>query len=217
MKKVKKIGKMKKVQLSLVTTLLLICGVTFAYTPQKDFSASTYIGVQLGYANTHYAKDWLTGGASNVTVGDVNNSGLAGRFHVGYDFNKNFALEVGATFLPKVKFNNVSISGSSGVDLSFNQRIIDLCAKASLPCKYNIDLYGKIGVADVIRDDIEASAGGQTVRSDDQDAEAVPTLGAGIDYGFNDHVFADLAYMHYFGKNDLKATDFVGIGIAYRF
>jgi len=208
--------KVEKSQISLLIVLLLVCGVTFAYT-SKQYPTGVYIGMQLGGADTHYTEKWLTDDANDVTVGSVNSSGLAGRFHVGYDYNKYFALEAGITFLPKVKFNNVSAFGSPGVNVSFNQSILDLCAKANLPWKYNIDLYGKAGVASVIRNNMEASAGGQTIQSDDQDTKTVPTLGAGIDYGFNDHVFADLAYMHYFGKDDLEPIDFVGIGVAYRF
>ncbi len=206
---------MKKIQISLAAALLLVCGMTFAYTSQQEPSA-LYIGVQPGYANMHYTKEWLTSG-TNMTVGSVKSSGFTGRFHVGFDFNKNFALETGVMFLPKIKFNNVRTSGSSAVDLSFNQSLIDVCAKANMPMKHNIDLYSKVGMAMVIRDGIQASSGGQTFQSDYQDKKIVPALGVGMDYGFNQHVFADLAYMHYFNKDDLEATDFVGLGVAYRF
>jgi opacity protein-like surface antigen len=207
---------MKKIQISLAAASLLVCGMAFAYTSQQESSAF-YVGVQPGYANTHYTKEWLIGDASNTTIGSVKSSGFTGRFHVGFDFNKNFALEAGVMFLPKIKFNNVSISGSQGIDLSFNQSLIDICAKANMPMKHNIDLYSKVGFAAVVRDGIQASSGGQTVQSDYQDRNIVPAFGVGMDYGINEHVFADLAYMRYFSKNDLEAIDFVGFGMVYRF
>lgn len=205
---------MKKIQISLAAALLLVCGITFAYTSQQK-PAAVYIGLQLGYANTHYTEQWLISGTTNIrTVGDVQNSGLAGRFHVGYDFNQYFALEAGLTFLPKVEFNDIN---STGVDVSFTQSIFDFCAKANLPLQYNIDLYGKAGFASVLRDDLEASAGNVRVETDYQDTKTVPALGAGMAYGFNDHVFVDLSYMHYFGKDDLQPIDFTGVGVVYRF
>jgi len=206
----------KKMQISLAAVLLLVCGAAFAYTSKQE-PAAMYFGFQPGYANMHYTKECLKTPSIDITnIGSVDSSGFAGRFYVGYDFNKNFGMEVGYVFLPKIKFNNVNALGYLPFDASFNQNIFDFCAKATLPLKYNIDLYGKAGAAIVVRDDFELSTGGQTAEADSQDTETVPAIGAGVDYGFNDHVFADLSYMHYFGKNDLQATDFVGIGLIYR-
>lgn len=220
MENVKNVKKVKKSQLIITAALLLFGGTAFAYTTEHNL-ATGYVGLQLGHANTHYTSQWLIQGNSDMTVGDVDNSGFAGRIYGGYNFNKYFALETGFTFLPTVKFNDVRYRSGPNVDLSFRQNILDLCAKGNYPLKsninYNVDLYGKVGIASVIRSDLEASSGGQTARSDAQDTKVVPEIGVGADYGFTDNVFADLSYMHYFAKDDLKATDFIGFGLTYKF
>jgi opacity protein-like surface antigen len=43
------------------------------------------------------------------------------------------------------------------------------------------------------------------------------TVGIGGDYRITKHVFFDVNYLYYFGNGDLKATDFIGCGIVYRF
>lgn len=207
-------GANKKIQISLVAALFLFCGASFAYTTKQDQS-SVYAGLQLGYANMHYDKQWLLSGNNSINVGSVNNSGLAGRLSLGYDFSKNLGMEIGYVFLPKVKFNEVNVDQHT---VSFDQNIIDICGKVTWPLQqYNVDLYGKAGVAGVTRDDLQASKGAQKVEFDAADTKTVAVIGAGVDYGFSDHVFADLSYMHYFAQDDLKPTDFVGIGMAYRF
>ena len=83
---------------------------------------------------------------------------------------------------------------------------------------HNIDIYGKAGGAIVFQDDAKLSHKGQSIaESDSIYKKAVPMIGAGVDYGFNDHVFADLSYAHYFKQDGIQPTDFVGLGLVYRF
>lgn len=203
----------KKMQISLAAALLLVCGTAFAYTVKQE-PAAVYVGFQPGYANMHYDKKWFFGNDSSGTVGSINNSGLAGRLYLGYDFNKNFGVETGYILLPKIKFNNIYFSKAN---FSFNQNVFDFFAKLTMPLQYDIDIYGKAGVAMVVRDDAELSYEGQTAESNSIDRKTVPVIGIGADYGFNDHVFADLSYMRYFEQDDVKPIDFIGIGVVYRF
>lgn len=198
--------KSKTLQLFLAITLSLTYGITFAYTTKQNPSGA-YIGFQTGYGNINYSKEEKVY-PFYVYSESVDSSGLAGRLYAGYDFNKYFALEAGITLLPKVTFH------FPADDFGFNQNALDLLGKVTLPLQYNIDLYAKAGVADVIRANYTLDG----TEYSDRYTDIVPAAGMGASYGFNENVFADLSYMHYFGKEDyFKPADFLGIGIVYKF
>lgn len=203
---------MKKIG-CLAILALMASGVSYAYTSDKNENGF-YAGVQLGYADMHYDSDWLTQDSYFTSVDSVDSKGMAGRIHIGYDFNKYFALEMGYLILPKVKFNNIN---NLKIDESFTQNILDFFAKGTLSLNYGFDLYAKAGLAGVRRGDIEVSSGGTTLKSDDTNNKTVGAFGIGADYRITDHIFVDAGYTRYLGTGDLKPTDFVALGIAYRF
>jgi opacity protein-like surface antigen len=207
---------MKRLKYLIMGLLVTFSGVSFAYTVSQKPSGF-YVGAQAGYAYLHYPKSWLTDDPNFISVGSVDNKGFASRVHVGYDFNQYFAMEMGYIYLPRIKFNDITISGGSGINESFRQSVIDFLAKGTLPLNGGFDLYGKAGIASVNRDDLEATAGGVTVKSNVKDTKTVAALGVGMDYRLINNLVADLGYMHYFNSGDLEATDFIGLGIAYRF
>ena len=209
---------MKKTQFFLITALSLACGIAFAsnaIVPQKK-PAAFYTGIQLGYGNTHYTTTKTINALSGYPIGSVDSSGLAGRFYVGYDFNKYFAIEGGMTLLPRVKFHDV-IAPAGVSDINFRQSAFDLLAKATLPLPNNFGIYGKAGIASVFRNGFEGSRDGQVTDLSGNYNNTVPVVGVGANYGFNDHVLADVSLMHYCGTGDLQPTDFIGVGVVYRF
>lgn len=202
---------------SLVLAILLMSGSAFAYTNinSKQNQNAGYIGIQFGYGNTHYNKKEKID-IGHIYSSNVTHTGFAGRMYFGYDFNHHFAIESGFIFLPKVTFHN--IYQFDGLNLNFNQNILDVLGKVTFSLPHKIDLYSKAGIADIITCNYNISQGRDEVQGDDHYSSVVPAIGTGVDYGFNDNVFADLSYMHYFGKQDsFKPMDFIGLGLAYRF
>jgi outer membrane autotransporter protein len=207
--------------MSIVGAVVLFNDVVLAMDLQSgqydNENKGIYLGTQLGYANLNYDDGMLTGDPNISSVGSVDKTGAALRLFFGYQFNQYIATELGVVALPKVKFNDITYNGISGISESFNQTIVDLVAKGILPLKYNFSLYGKAGVASVLRDDVEVSAGGTTTKANNSDTKTVPVLGAGVSYNFTQHVAADLSYMRYFGSGDLKPVDLGLLGISYLF
>ena len=189
-----------------------------AFASTQMLNQGFYVGVQAGYANMNYKKSWLTDNSNIASVGSVDKSGFSGRFFGGYNFTPYVAVEVGYLMLPKVKFNNILLSGQTvRVDESFRQSIFDAVVKGTLPLSDGYDLYAKAGYASVHRDDLEASSGGVTVQSNTDNVTNVPVVGAGASYHFTQNVIADISYMRYFNSGDLEATDFGGAGVIYQF
>lgn len=206
--------------------VMLASSSLFAANSQANFSENSnaklnksgYLGVQGGYADLNYKKSWLTDDPNIISVGEVDDTGFAGRFFGGFNFNPYVALEIGYVVLPKVQFKDISVSGASTtVDESFNQNILDFMVKGTLPFKEGYDLYAKAGYAVVTRDELEATSDGATVKSDASDSKSVPVLGAGASYHITQHVITDVSFIYYFGRDDLEPTDFGSVGLIYQF
>ena len=177
-----------------------------------------YLGAQAGYADMNYKKSWLTDDPKITSVGEVDDSGFAGRLFGGYNFNPYLAAEMGYVILPKVEFKDIALrDASTTVDESFDQSILDFVVKGTLPLKDGYDLYAKAGFANVLRDDLEASANGVTVNSNTSNSKNVPVLGAGANYHMTSNIITEVSFMYYFGNGDLEPTDFAGAGLIYQF
>lgn len=186
-----------------------VCSLSYAYPGNFSPDTNFYVGVQGGYANTHYTKSWLLKKPGFVSVGSVKTTGVAGRALLGYDFTKYVGAEAGYLWLSPIKFKN--INGTTDKDMQ--QRIADVVGKLSLPLGDWFSFYGDAGAGYVMRSHINVSSTAKY----DPNHRYVPVAGAGVacwlGYGFN----TTLSENHYFSTGNFKATDFVALGLNYKF
>jgi len=196
---------------------ILLSSTAFAAAPimMDTFHSGFYIGIQAGYANSHYSKSWLTKHAKPTvtSVKSVDSDGFAARGYIGYDFTENWAAELGYAYLPTVKFNKVMYNSTTG-NMDFDQYVIDLFVKGTIPFANGFALFGKVGPAWLHRDDLAKTIGGTRIKRNLTNGKVIPAAGVGLSYSFNSQVSTDISYVRYFNS---EATDLVTLGLAYKF
>ncbi|MES2997782.1 MAG: outer membrane beta-barrel protein [Pseudomonadota bacterium] len=207
-----------------------------------------YITGQLGYAKTHLgSKTNIADINNNLPMGstinldngatNISNDGFAGRLALGYQFNENFALELGYMQLRPKKvhgefINNaiapvpVTIPGS----ISLNQNAIDVAAKGIIPIASNFSVYAKLGVAYLtttlkgkldIPDDLHPTPASIDLNTAANIAKHkwAPEAAIGVSYDITPNVSIDTSWTHIqpLGKNRPGNIDFVAVGVGYNF
>lgn len=206
-----------------------------------------YVSGQLGYANTHMGnkiniandmKLFPENIISDVSVNRISDNGIAGRLALGYQFNQNFALEMGYM---QLRGNKVNATYKLGVDednkgilenanLTLNQNAIDLVVKGILPVTSNLNVYGKLGAAYLTT---TASAKTNIVGPDGSafipqltfdfpevaKHKLAPEAAIGVSYDITPNVSVDTSWTHIqpVGKNRPGNIDFVAVGLGYHF
>ncbi len=146
-------------------------------------ASDMYVGVRIGQANT--SLDNITLDSSNPTGGGI---------FLGYDFNRNFALEAEYLNLGEIKSGTNSIS-STGYSVS---------GIGSIPFNENFSLFGKLGYA------VITGKPGGTYTGSDANNRAV-TYGFGGQFNFTSGVGIRLGWDKY-RFNDDTNTVFNGYG-----
>ncbi|MCH9636394.1 outer membrane beta-barrel protein [Rickettsiella endosymbiont of Litargus connexus] len=188
-----------------------------------------YVTGQVGYANTQMGNKTDTANLlhnkDKAEANNLSNNGLAGRLALGYQFNQNFAVEVGYLQLGQRKVN-VLVSPEQS-SLKLRQNALDLVGKSIIPISNNIDVYGKLGVAYLTSDIKETvkEGGHSTTTYDLNDVARVnkhqwaPEAAIGVTYDITPNVSVDTSWTHIqpLGKNRPGNIDFVAVGLGYNF
>ncbi|MCH9755523.1 MAG: outer membrane beta-barrel protein [Candidatus Rickettsiella isopodorum] len=188
-----------------------------------------YVTGQVGYANTQMGNKTDTANLlhnkDKAEANNLSNNGLAGRLALGYQFNQNFAVEVGYLQLGQRKVN-VLVSPEQS-SLKLRQNALDLVGKGIIPVSNNIDVYGKLGVAYLTSDIKETvkEGGHSTTTYDLNDVAGVnkhqwaPEAAIGVTYDITPNVSVDTSWTHIqpLGKNRPGNIDFVAVGLGYNF
>lgn len=167
-----------------------------------------YVGGQLGWGHTGWSTSDTTPSASSV-----DNNGIAGRVSGGYQFNENWAAELGYSRFSNTDFNK--IGGIPGFNATVkNEYAVDLVGKGILPLGNCFNLYGKLGAAYLSAEGTTNFGG-----SSNTEHKVYPTFGVGVSYDITPNVPVDLSWnrIQKVGSNDLPSTDLVALGIAYNF
>lgn len=204
---------------------------TMPVAASSDFNPGIYIGLQAGYGNS----GWTTGSSyidfydasGNEYYGTLNQggkTGFAGRVFAGYDFTKNFALELGymrmftklATDITGTKY------GPSGAVLNTGTyhgttltQAFDLMGKLTVPFADTFGVYAKLG-ADYLMSSYGSAFSGSTKNFN-------VAYGAGLDYFITPNLVTDLSWTRYNGNQKLNSdkyqpfADFFALGISYKF
>jgi OOP family OmpA-OmpF porin len=203
--------------MTLTKKILLASFAAAAFSSAASASApGIYVGGNLGWSNTNASISDLND-RGFVARGDVKSTGFAWGLNAGYQFDKNWAAELGYTNFAKTtatltNFAPLNLTGS------YNLSTYSLVAKGILPFDNGFGVYGKLGVAYVRGTDLTMNIPGVgTFRGDNQNAWR-PTAGVGVKYDFNQNVSADFSVTRIFkgGKLDNNA-DVAMVGLTYNF
>jgi opacity protein-like surface antigen len=172
--------------------------------PADSWAPGVYVGLQAGYAMTNWDTDW------DGAVDDSN--GFAGRFSIGYDFHKNFAVEAGFGYV----FNNPKWVGDTASYFG-NTYAIDLMGVIKAPVVDDFGLFAKVGV-----NYLHTDSGDSIFGSTEVDNFNV-AFGAGAYYDITKNVSMDISWMRYNGDitgtwaDYQPYTDAFMLGIKYKF
>jgi hypothetical protein len=170
-----------------------------------------YVGGQLGWGKTDFD---INEAFNRVGVDSPGQEGVAGRFYVGYQYNRYLGSEMGFAL-----FTEVKLPYDIG---SYNAKQLDLLLKIGTPFAdsgFRADL--KLGAAQILSN---FDAGNTAQKHGIGDASASSTkavAGAGISYNFIANASADISYLHAFGDphgNDANYApniDLLTLGVSF--
>ena len=109
------------------------------------FEPQIYVEGHVGYAE----QDWRALGPVNVfgSFGGNSRGGFTAGGDVGYQFVRNWAIEFGGFYLPRVRGTANGIVGVAGTGLRITSWFIYLASKLTVPLFDHFDIYGKAGGA----------------------------------------------------------------------
>lgn len=194
----------------LVNSFISIATTGFLLTAQAA-TPGFYVGIQGGYSDTHFSQGDISMTGTGLST-SIKDHGLASRAFAGYQFNENWAGELGYTRFNDTRLNNIKDKeGHSYPNGSLKEHALDLVAKGTWPLADQFNIYAKLGVAAI------EAYGADTV-TNDFGTKINPTFGAGISYELNRQVPIDISWtrIQKWGGN-IPNADFFAIGIAYKF
>lgn len=154
---------------------------------------------------------------SNTTLKCKTNSAIFSLV-AGYQFNAYLAAELRGGVIPYANMSATTNIFDTSVS-STSEYIYEADLKGFIPLNNNFSLFGKVGIASL-------NLGGVSLNSDLTHIEAgnipaehaiTPTLGAGINYAFTEHVSINGYYSCYLPKKSFNTTNVVGLGLNYKF
>jgi OOP family OmpA-OmpF porin len=182
---------MKKIALVMLITTLYVAPV-FA-----DNTGNAYIAVDVGQAKF----------VPTLVYSDPGMVRIAG----GYNFNANFAIEVGYT-----KFNEVSTKVTGG-SITIASSSFQAAGAFSYPISTDIDLTAKLGVSS---NHMNATSSGSVVLSNPNLTNSSILYGVGAQYHINPKVRVRIQYEDFGDFNDVSPSvnlTAFSIGIVYLF
>jgi len=178
---------------------------TAANTQNAYYPSGFYLGLNLGLAQAQM---------TSVPTYQTKNSGLGGRTYFGYDFNRNFSLDVGYVLFPQVKYTNPLTP-----DLKISNNGFDALITGKYALGEGFSIYAQLGGAllraQLTADDLNTQNANATVLA----------YGSGIDYVFTNlgsgglHMVLD--WYHTDNKNgtpfNIPAENVYALGTYYQF
>ncbi len=168
-----------------------------------------YVAGLLGHSSLNYnaTKAGLT------STQTISKTGLGGRFHMGYQFDSNWAVEVGYTAFRRAAFENMNGGATDG---KITQKAIDLTGKAILPFDNGFDVYAVLGVSRVNASPDASLAALSTLFTADDNKNTF-NFGLGAQYEFDEHINLEATWRRTAKSSRFQAGDFLGLGISYYF
>lgn len=186
---------------------LTLAASAYAATP------GYYAGVKVGYSNSHFR---YTSALLNV---HSNDTGFAYGIDGGYNFNKNFGIEVGAN-----RYHNTKIKVDGVNDSAFKYYDVDVLGTAYIPVN-SFDLFTKAGLAYVHGNGTSNYLTNDQLKLVTANHNWIrPKVVLGADYHINQHLITNISYSRVFGEGNAKSNskylpdlDMAAVGIDYSF
>jgi OOP family OmpA-OmpF porin len=170
------------------------------------YAQGGYVGLNAGQANTEAGLDEFTA----VSKDEKNN---AFKLYGGYNFTKNWGIEVG--YADFGKLSNVYRVGATNIGFTARSRALYVAGTGTLPVTEQFSLFAKVGVT-ANNSSVSASAPGITVT--DRGTQSSVMGGIGASYYFTKNIGVVAEYEN-FGKldSDNAKADMWSIGLRYKF
>lgn len=179
--------------------------------------AGFVVGVQGGYANTHWSNlDGFVNTLFGTNVSSTDDDGFAARGFIGYDFNKFFGLEAGYTYLP-TSTTTITVAGNSASG-DIDSYGLDLLGKISVPVTPVFKIYAKAGLGY-----LHASTSGNLFAGAGPSSHTGPAYGVGASYEIVPNLAIDASWLRYSGQGDVSSSNYIPeadvalIGLSYKF
>ena len=125
----------------LLTGLLFLCTISANAVINNAINESSTISTESSIKIEHVNPVYIEGSVGYATIKNWNNGSAAFNLNAGYNFNSNFALEAGYTYiLPQTNY-------SLGTTYTVNQSWADIAAKGSIRISPIASIYVKGGLA----------------------------------------------------------------------
>lgn len=184
--------------------VLSVAGSLVVAAPLQAADAGFFVGASVGQTSLD-----LNGSDIGLTSANIDDSATGYKVFLGYDFNKNWGVELGYADLGKYDFrgtaSNVTVTGDADVTAYY------LAAVGTYPINNDFAVFGKLGVQ---VQDISASATSGAVRASASGNETNVLYGLGLKYNFTKQ-FSVRAEWERFESD--SAIDLFSIGVAFKF
>jgi opacity protein-like surface antigen len=182
----------------------MIAAVAAMSAAQAQQLPRAYVGVGVATANS---SDTVPG----ATASESGSYKANGKLFAGYEFNQTWGAELGYTDFRK-QGQNITSNGVNGHAESKGHSVY-LAAKATAPINERVSVYGKLGVADNIR---ELRATDPALNQNASKTEGYAAVG--LQYNINQQVALTAEYERYGKKRDFGVKpDVWTVGARYSF
>ena len=207
---------MKK--LALITLLV-------AATATSAFAGEGYFVASVGQSDADISKSSIDQALSSAGVTGISSTlsktDTAYKLQLGYQFNKNFALEGGYVDLGKANYSTTFTGGSAKAEAK--SAGINIAAVGILPVNESFSVFGKLGVI-YAKVDVAASATGttSTAFTSANSTDFKPNVGVGASYQINKDVGVRAEYERFgkIGKSSVTGeadVDLFSAGVVVKF
>jgi hypothetical protein len=202
-------------------TLLVVCVISLLPIGEAEAQEQgVYLGFGLGSSRYRvHVNDYNDG---SLTSGSTDTSSRALRFHGGYWFNPNFALELSVVDLGDTEFDGHSSGGSYWCSGSVHSRLsadgLGLAAVGNWPLKSSgFSLFAKGGIFAWDWDSFSRNTNFGTFcgASRDSDSGVNPMYGVGVSYEFNYITSMQVQWERYTHVIDSHDVDAVTLGFSF--
>lgn len=198
----------KNLTMLLGAAMLLTTGVTFA-SALKLADSGVYVNANIGYGKADYVAD---PGASSFK-----NKSMVWGAGIGYQFNTNWAVELGYMKLPttKQKDNFEGVEDNTTVRNS----MVDMLVKYAFPLnsKFDFGLLGGAGYTFTTQTDDLSGSFVSPIRYKSKENKIVPVVGLSLGYKVIPRVSLAARFMMTTKTGDLPANFMGTLGLSYLF
>ena len=188
----------------------LVAGL-FIVATSAHAAEGIYAGGSLGRASTDY-----TASNQNLSPGSTkDDSGLGWSGLLGYQMNRNFALQ--ADFIQYNDSKIKDVKGINGADVKYEQAAGDVVGKLIFPFGNGFNIFATGGVAYVKLDEKpNSTAKAIGINSDDKDGVR-PTYGLGVGYDFYSGWSAIASWSQIPSGGSIEQSNYFGLGLNFHF